>query len=147
MVAAGATTMWERWDSIQPDGGFQSPTMNSFNHYAYGSVGEWMYANIAGLASGWAGYRRIVVRPRPGGDVTSAKATFASLYGPVSTRWQQGPGGFVLSCAVLPNTSAEVWISTDDLDRVKRAGGGGSFCVWTTAVRSSRWIREATASP
>lgn len=58
--------MWERWDSITPDGGFQDAGMNSFNHYAYGSVGEWMYANIAGIAPGGPGFREITVRPRPG---------------------------------------------------------------------------------
>ncbi|WP_328862263.1 alpha-L-rhamnosidase [Streptomyces sp. NBC_00306] len=122
-IDRGATTMWERWDSIKPDGGFQTPEMNSFNHYAYGSVGEWMYANIAGIAPGRAGYRQIVVRPRPGGEVTSARATFASLYGPVSTHWQQRPGGFTLSCSVPPNTTAEVWIPTNDPARVRRTEG------------------------
>ncbi|MDW4910584.1 alpha-L-rhamnosidase [Streptomyces sp. ADMS] len=106
----GATTMWERWDSIRPDGSFQDAGMNSFNHYAYGSVGEWMYTNIAGIAAGRPGYREIVVRPRPGGDVTTARSTFASVYGPVSTRWQQRAGGFALTCVVPPNTTAEVWI-------------------------------------
>ncbi|MFI5758565.1 alpha-L-rhamnosidase [Streptomyces sp. NPDC051569] len=122
-IDRGATTMWERWDSIQPDGGFQTPEMNSFNHYAYGSVGEWMYANIAGIAAGRAGYRRIVIRPRPGGDVTSARATFASPYGPVSTDWQQRSDGFTLSCGVPPNTTAEVWIPTARPDRVRRTHG------------------------
>ncbi|MET9671424.1 alpha-L-rhamnosidase [Streptomyces sp. NPDC006475] len=122
-IDKGATTMWERWDSIKPDGGFQTPEMNSFNHYAYGSVGEWMYANIAGIAPGRAGYRQIVVRPRPGGEVTSARATFASLYGPVSTDWQQRPGGFTLSCSVPPNTTAEVWIPTNDPARVRHTAG------------------------
>ncbi|MFD3440183.1 alpha-L-rhamnosidase [Streptomyces sp. NPDC058685] len=123
-IDRGATTMWERWDSIRPDGGFQTPEMNSFNHYAYGSVGEWMYTNIAGIAPGRAGYRQIVVRPRPGGGVTSARATFASLYGPVSTDWQQRPGGFTLSCTVPPNTTAEVWIPTNHPDRVRHRAGG-----------------------
>jgi alpha-L-rhamnosidase len=109
-IDKGSTTMWERWDSIRPDGSFQSPDMNSFNHYAYGSVGEWMYANIAGISPGRPGYREIVVRPRPGGDVTSARATFTSVYGPVSTRWHQRSGGFDLTCAVPANTTAEVWI-------------------------------------
>ncbi|MEJ8638467.1 MULTISPECIES: alpha-L-rhamnosidase [Streptomyces] len=122
-IDKGATTMWERWDSIRPDGGFQTPEMNSFNHYAYGSVGEWMYANIAGIAPGRAGYRQIVVRPRPGGEVTSARATFASLYGPVSTDWQQRPGGFTLSCSLPPNTTAEVWIPTNDPARVRHTAG------------------------
>ncbi|QFZ78340.1 Bacterial alpha-L-rhamnosidase [Streptomyces fagopyri] len=113
-IDKGSTTMWERWDSIKPDGSFQTPDMNSFNHYAYGSVGEWMYTNIAGIAAGRPGYREIVVRPRPGGDVTSARATFTSVYGPVSTQWHQRSGRFTLTCGVPPNTTAEVWIPAAD---------------------------------
>ncbi|MCT9007787.1 alpha-L-rhamnosidase [Streptomyces rhizosphaerihabitans] len=117
-IDKGSTTMWERWDSIRPDGSFQTPDMNSFNHYAYGSVGEWMYANIAGISPGRPGYREIVVRPRPGGDVTSARATFTSVYGPVSTQWHLRSGGFDLSCAVPANTTAEVWIPATGPDAV-----------------------------
>ncbi|MFE9879323.1 alpha-L-rhamnosidase [Streptomyces sp. NPDC005784] len=117
-IDKGSTTMWERWDSIRPDGSFQTPDMNSFNHYAYGSVGEWMYANIAGISPGRPGYREIVVRPRPGGDVTSARATFTSVYGEVSTRWHQRSGGFDLTCAVPANTTAEVWIPATGPDAV-----------------------------
>ncbi|MGY6026828.1 alpha-L-rhamnosidase [Streptomyces spinosirectus] len=112
-IDKGATTMWERWDSIKPDGSFQTPDMNSFNHYAYGSVGEWMYANIAGISAARPGYREIVIRPRPGGGITSARATFTSLYGPVSTQWRQASDGFTLSCSVPPNTTAEVWVPAD----------------------------------
>ncbi|MET7293100.1 alpha-L-rhamnosidase [Streptomyces griseoloalbus] len=112
-IDKGATTMWERWDSIRPDGGFQTPDMNSFNHYAYGSVGEWMYTNIAGISAARPGYREIVIRPRPGGDVTSARARFTSPYGPVTTQWRGRSGDFTLSCTVPPNTTAEVWIPTD----------------------------------
>ncbi|MGQ4380329.1 alpha-L-rhamnosidase [Streptomyces sp. SAS_267] len=121
-IDKGSTTMWERWDSIRPDGSFQTPDMNSFNHYAYGSVGEWMYANIAGIAPARPGYREIVVRPRPGGGVTSARATFTSLYGPVSTRWRQRSDGFDLTCAVPGNTTAEVWIPTTGPDAVSHTG-------------------------
>ncbi|WP_413760299.1 alpha-L-rhamnosidase [Streptomyces sp. MMBL 11-3] len=117
-IDRGATTMWERWDSVTPDGGFQTPDMNSFNHYAYGSVGEWMYANIAGIAPGRPGYREIVVRPRPGGGVTSARATFSSVRGPVSTRWRQRSGTFTLTCSVPPGTTAEVWVPADGPDAV-----------------------------
>ncbi|MFE3263995.1 alpha-L-rhamnosidase [Streptomyces sp. NPDC059215] len=113
-IDKGSTTMWERWDSIKPDGSFQTPEMNSFNHYAYGSVGEWMYTNIAGISAGKPGYREIVVRPRPGGDVTSARATFTSVYGPISTQWRTRSGRFALTCDVPPNTTAEVWIPTAD---------------------------------
>ncbi|MFJ2303049.1 alpha-L-rhamnosidase [Streptomyces sp. NPDC087787] len=122
-IDRGATTMWERWDSIRTDGGFQDPGMNSFNHYAYGSVGEWMYANIAGISAGRPGYREIVVRPRPGGAVTSSRATFTSVYGPVSTRWRLRAGRFTLTCTVPPNTTAEVWIPASSPKAVTRTGG------------------------
>ncbi|WP_405915450.1 alpha-L-rhamnosidase [Streptomyces sp. NBC_00728] len=121
-IDKGSTTMWERWDSIRPDGSFQTPDMNSFNHYAYGSVGEWMYTNIAGISPGRPGYREIVVRPRPGGDVTSARATFTSVYGPVSTRWHQRPDGFDLTCALPANTTAQVWIPASGPDAVSHTG-------------------------
>ncbi|QBR04932.1 rhamnosidase [Streptomyces sp. S501] len=106
----GATTMWERWDSIRPDGSFQDAGMNSFNHYAYGSVGEWMYANIAGIAPGAPGFRKVLVRPRPGGGVTRAEGRFESRYGPVTTRWRKGADGFVLEVGLPPNTTGEVWV-------------------------------------
>ncbi|MFJ2172371.1 alpha-L-rhamnosidase [Streptomyces sp. NPDC087851] len=118
-IDQGATTMWERWDSIRPDGTFQDAGMNSFNHYAYGSVGEWMYAHIAGIAPGAPGFRKIIVRPRPGGGVTEASGRFDSLYGPVTTRWKAGAGGFRLTVTLPANTTAEVWIPTTDAARVR----------------------------
>ncbi|MFJ7996333.1 alpha-L-rhamnosidase [Streptomyces sp. NPDC096310] len=118
-IDQGATTMWERWDSIRPDGTFQDAGMNSFNHYAYGSVGEWMYAHIAGIAPGAPGFRKIIVRPRPGGGVTEASGRFDSLHGPVTTRWKAADGGFRLTVTVPANTTAEVWIPTTDTARVR----------------------------
>ncbi|MGB8940506.1 MAG: alpha-L-rhamnosidase [Streptomyces sp.] len=109
-IDKGATTMWERWDSIKPDGSFQDAGMNSFNHYAYGSVGEWMYANIAGIAPADPGFRKILVRPRPGGGVTEAQGSFDALYGPVTTRWKTDDEGFRLTLTLPANTTAEVWI-------------------------------------
>ncbi|WP_405406887.1 alpha-L-rhamnosidase [Streptomyces sp. NBC_01104] len=109
-IDRGATTMWERWDSIRPDGSFQDAGMNSFNHYAYGSVGEWMYTNIAGIAPGAPGFRKILVRPRPGGGVTEAEARFVSVHGPVGTHWKQTSDGFRLDLTLPANTTAEVWI-------------------------------------
>ncbi|WP_406151288.1 alpha-L-rhamnosidase [Streptomyces sp. NBC_01012] len=120
-IDRGATTMWERWDSIRPDGSFQDAGMNSFNHYAYGSVGEWMYANIAGIAPGAPGFREILVRPRPGGGVTRAGGRFHSRYGPVTTRWRKDADGFTLDVGVPPNTSAEVWVPGGD----RRSAGRG----------------------
>src|SRR5204863_9466797 len=76
-VKQGATTVWERWDGLKPDSTFEYPGMNSFNHYAYGAVGDWMYRVVAGLNSDPAqpGYKHIIVRPQPGGGFTFARAT------------------------------------------------------------------------
>ncbi|WP_327351201.1 alpha-L-rhamnosidase [Streptomyces sp. NBC_01304] len=109
-IDRGSTTMWERWDSIKPDGSFQDAGMNSFNHYAYGSVGEWMYAHLAGIAPAAPGFRKILVRPRPGGGVNEAHARFDSVYGRISTDWTSGSDGFRLTLTVPANTTAEVWV-------------------------------------
>ena len=144
-IDRGATTMWERWDSITPDGGFQDAGMNSFNHYAYGSVGEWMYANITGIAPGGPGFRKIVVRPRPGGGVTEAEGRFDSLYGPVTTRWKKDSGGFRLTVSLPANTTAEVWVPAGEAaDGTDIAHGTAEFlrredgCA-VFAVRSGRY--------
>ncbi|WP_030935284.1 alpha-L-rhamnosidase [Streptomyces sp. NRRL B-24720] len=117
-IDKGATTMWERWDSIKPDGSFQDAGMNSFNHYAYGSVGEWMYANIAGIAPAAPGFREILVRPRPGGGVTEAEGRYDSVRGPVITHWKLDDDGFRLALSVPANTTAEVWIPATEAAQV-----------------------------
>jgi alpha-L-rhamnosidase len=118
-IDRGATTMWERWDSIKPDGSFQDAGMNSFNHYAYGSVGEWMYANIAGIAPAEPGFKKVRVRPRPGGGVTRAQARFDSVRGPITTRWQTGSDGFSLTLTLPAHTTAEVWIPAGKASQVR----------------------------
>ncbi|MEV8021951.1 alpha-L-rhamnosidase [Streptomyces sp. NPDC086554] len=117
-IDKGATTMWERWDSIKPDDSFQDAGMNSFNHYAYGSVGEWMYANIAGIAPADPGFRKVLVRPRPGGGVTEAEGRFDALHGPVTTRWKTDSEGFRLTLTLPANTTAEVWVPADKAAQV-----------------------------
>ncbi|RII14768.1 Bacterial alpha-L-rhamnosidase [Streptomyces sp. YIM 130001] len=136
-IEQGATTMWERWDSIRPDGSFQDAGMNSFNHYAYGSVGEWMYAHIAGIAPGSPGFRKVVVRPRPGGGVTEASGTYRSLYGPISTRWKAASDSFRLTVSLPAHTSGEVWVpakkgadvSHGDAEFLRREAGCAVFSV------------------
>jgi alpha-L-rhamnosidase len=88
-VTQGATTIWERWDGLKPDGSFQSEGMNSFNHYAYGAIGEWMYRVVAGLEIDprEPGYRHVLAQPRPGGGLTSADARLETLYGPTRSAW------------------------------------------------------------
>ncbi len=89
-VRKGATTVWEHWDGLKPDGSMWSPDMNSFNHYAYGSIGEWMHATVAGLAPDEAapGYKRIRFEPKPGGGLTRASASLMTVYGLASIAWR-----------------------------------------------------------
>ena len=71
-IGKGETTIWERWDGIRPDGTFQNPSINSFNHVALGSVGQWMYRNIAGIRPERPGFQRIIIKPLPGPQVHAA---------------------------------------------------------------------------
>jgi alpha-L-rhamnosidase len=109
-VTKGATTIWERWDGQKPDGSFQDKGMNSFNHYAYGAVGDWMYRVMAGLDIDPAspGYKHTIVAPEPGGGFTSVKASHQSLYGTVGSAWTLNGDAFALAVDVAPNTHATI---------------------------------------
>ncbi len=109
-VKSGATTIWERWDGQKPDGSFQDKGMNSFNHYAYGAIGDWMYRVMAGLEIDPAapGYKHLLVQPHPGGGFTSVKASHDSPYGTVTSTWSLANGTFELTVMVPPNTRATV---------------------------------------
>lgn len=109
-VKMGATTIWERWDGIKPDGSFQTPGMNSYNHYAYGAIGEWMYKNIAGIQSSLPGYKKFTIKPIPGGKLLWAEASFESVYGKISSSWKIESGKFKLKVSIPANTSAEVFV-------------------------------------
>ncbi len=109
-ISKGATTMWERWDGIRPDGSFQNKAMNSFNHYAYGSVGEWMYENVAGIQATAPGFQRFVVKPVTGDGVQSVDASYVSGYGKIAVRWSDAGDKAGLSVSIPVNTSAEIWV-------------------------------------
>ena len=119
-VSKGATTIWERWDGIKPDGSFQDPGMNSFNHYAYGAIGEWMYRVVAGieLDESPPGYKHILIQPRPGGGLTFASASVESMYGRVASGWKIADGKFTVNVEVPPNTTATVRLSKAKLEQV-----------------------------
>jgi len=114
MVRQGATTIWERWDGWTPDRGFQTPQMNSFNHYALGSVGQWMFPTITGIDAAEAGFRRIVIRPRPGGRLKWAKARYDSLRGRIVSEWERTPRGLEMRVEIPANTTAAVHVPSAD---------------------------------
>lgn len=126
-ITMGATTMWERWDSMLPDGSVNPGSMTSFNHYALGSVGDWLHTTVAGISPAEPGWRKVRFEPVPGGSITSAKAAFESPYGRVENSWKIEDGKFIMKAVVPPNTtgviklpgqesSAEVGSGTFDFD-------------------------------
>jgi alpha-L-rhamnosidase len=124
-ITQGATTMWERWDSWTHEKGFSDTGMNSFNHYAYGAVGEWMYAVIGGvdLDATEPGYHKLRIAPRIGGGLTSARATLQSMYGPIESRWAlQSDGALELELRIPPNTTASVRVPSASADGVTESG-------------------------
>jgi alpha-L-rhamnosidase len=109
-VKMGATTIWERWDGIKPNGSFQTPDMNSFNHYAYGAIGDWMYKTIAGInpVADRPGYKYMVISPKPGGKITSASAELETVYGTVKSAWTLDNGLLKLDVTIPANTKARI---------------------------------------
>jgi alpha-L-rhamnosidase len=112
MIDQGATTVWERWDGYVEGRGFQDAGMNSFNHYAFGAVGEWMFRGILGLAPDESrpGYQRFVVRPRPGGDITWARGSYESIRGRIAVSWTLHGEDLTLVVTVPANTTAVIHV-------------------------------------
>lgn len=121
-IEHGATTMWERWNSIKPDGSFGDEGMNSFNHYAYGAVGDWMYKNIGGISALEAGYKKSRIAPVVGGGLTEGHGEFRSVYGTISSHWTTEGDDFNLDVEVPVNTTAEVRVPAENLLAVSEGG-------------------------
>jgi alpha-L-rhamnosidase len=136
-VKQGATTIWERWDGIKPDGSFQDAGMNSFNHYAYGAIGDWMYRVTAGLEMDATvpGYKRVLVQPQPGGGLTWVKARHASLYGDVRSAWRLRGGKFELEVEVPANARALVRLPKANRAQVTESGQALAVGNGMSAVR------------
>jgi len=111
-VTMGATTIWERWDGQKPDSTFQDPGMNSFNHYAYGAIGKWLYQVVAGIGidPGHPGYKHVIIHPRPGGGLTRAEASHESMYGTISSGWELDEDRLTMEVEVPANTTASIHI-------------------------------------
>lgn len=124
-VLQGATTIWEHWDGIKTDGTFWSDDMNSFNHYAYGSVGDWLYRVAAGIDTdpGYPGYKRINIKPHLNAALSHVSATYQSMHGEIASSWETLPDGkTVISVTIPPNTDAVVTLPNAQLDHVTESG-------------------------
>ena len=123
-VTQGATTIWERWDGCTHDKGFQDPSMNSFNHYAYGAIGDWLYSTVAGIEADpqKPGYQHILFHPQPGGGLTHARGSLESLYGQIVSDWHIHDGNFEWDIHIPPNTTATVLLPGETQAREVEAG-------------------------
>ncbi|MFC5653613.1 family 78 glycoside hydrolase catalytic domain [Paenibacillus solisilvae] len=132
-IKHGATTIWERWDGWTQEKGFQTPSMNSFNHYSLGSVGEWMFRYMAGIEADPAepGFGHAVIRPRPGGSLSRVRAAYESLYGVISVEWNLSEQGELrLEIEVPANTAATVHVpGRNVLADVNPGGNAGAGCT------------------
>lgn len=120
-VKMGATTIWERWDGERPDGTFQTPDMNSFNHYAYGAIGDWMYRRIVGIdiyADG-VGYKHIKIQPHIESGITFASASLETYYGKISNSWKVEGDSLIMEVQIPVNTTATVFVPASNIDEVK----------------------------
>ncbi|TCW61448.1 alpha-L-rhamnosidase [Treponema sp. J25] len=104
-ITKGATTIWEHWDGIKPDGSFWSPEMNSFNHYAYGAVGQWMYETLGGLrfTHDEEGHPLCLIAPQPGGGITQSMVQYHSVYGSITVSWRCKGNILNLEVTLPPN--------------------------------------------
>jgi hypothetical protein len=123
-IDAGATTMWERWDGYVPGRGYQEPTSNSFNHFAFGAVGEWIVRAVAGInpEEDPPAYKQFTLRPRPGGDLTYARAEYDSVRGKIVSGWSLEGKTLNLEVTVPANTTATIYVPAQDPTRITEGG-------------------------
>jgi len=123
-VKWGATTIWERWNGIKSDSTFAPASMNSFNHYAYGAIGDWLYRVVAGIDTyeDAPGYKHSIIKPHPGGGLTYVNADLETVYGKLSSHWRQQADGFYLDAEIPANTSSEVYLPSSTITNITGSG-------------------------
>ncbi|HJV69227.1 family 78 glycoside hydrolase catalytic domain [Ideonella sp.] len=136
-IRMGATTVWERWNGIGPDGEFGPVDMNSFNHYANGAVGDWMFQHLGGLQMIEPGYKRARIAPLVSHAALShAKASLRTPYGLLASDWRRAPDGLYLSVDVPVGTEAEILLPAPSLHLVREGLHAASRAP---GVRQARW--------
>jgi alpha-L-rhamnosidase len=144
-ITMGATTTWERWDSMLPNGEVNGGAMTSFNHYALGAVASWLHGSVAGISTG-DGWKTVMVAPKPGGSLTSAEATFEGPYGLVKCAWSLEGNQFVLTLTIPPNSKANVRLP-DDTTLALSSGNHELSCqftpeAWPPGLVQESWIPQ-----
>jgi len=145
-ISNGATTIWERWDSYTKEDAFgrHNAAMNSFSHYAFGAVCEWMFATLAGIRSDGPGYKSIIIAPNPPSPQSNAmhepidwvRATYDSIRGPIKSSWKLSDGRFSLDVTIPANTTATVYLPTSDTKSILCDGMPIEDSQYVTLIRT-----------
>jgi len=136
-VKMGATTIWERWDGEKTDSTFQDAGMNSFNHYAYGAIGDWMYRVSAGIETMGPGYKNIIVQPHPSKKLTFSRASFESSYGTIVSGWERKEGKILIKVTIPANTSATIILPAGNQDKVTEGGKALSLNTYLKDIKGT----------
>ena len=121
-VKLGATTMWERWDGWRPEKGFQDAGMNSFNHYAFAAVGEYIYGMVGGIRADSPGFKTIRIQPVFPEGMTWANTSYDSIHGKIVSNWKLEGNRLTMVVTIPPNTTATVVVPATDAASVTEAG-------------------------
>ncbi len=134
-VKNGATSIWERWDGWRPDKGFQDSGMNSFNHYSFGAVGEYLFRMIGGISEAEPGYRKICIKPIVDVRIEWANTSYESIYGVIETKWKIDGEYLHLNVTIPANTMATVYIPSGDPASVTESGQNASVASGVKFLR------------
>jgi alpha-L-rhamnosidase len=134
-IEQGATTIWERWNSYTKKDGFGDVDMNSFNHYAYGACGEWMFRSMLGIDLDSPGYKTILMTPELGQGIAWAKGHYDSIHGRIGSNWKAGAGTFEWKVTIPPNTTATLRVPAADVKDITEGGGPATQAQGVTFLR------------
>ena len=144
-ILQGATTIWERWNSYTLESGFGDAAMNSFNHYSYGSVTEWLYDSLIGIKAGNRGdtFKNFILKPTSGGGLSYAKGEYNSLCGLIKSGWNAENGKMTsYNCTIPGNTAATLYLKADSVESVKESGLALGDAEGVTVVSFENGILE-----
>jgi alpha-L-rhamnosidase len=152
-IEQGATTIWERWNSFTKDKGFggeQNASMNSFSHYSFGAVCEWMFSQLAGIDTDGAGYKKIIIRPMPPSSQSNpehkpidwVRAHYDSVHGRIMSAWKREAGRFELEVTIPANTTGTVFLPSKDAVGITESGKplGQSMGVKFVEMKAERAV-------
>ena len=143
-VKRGATTIWERWNSILENGDFDTSGMNSLNHYAYGSIGSWLYEKVAGIRPAAPGYKKILLQPTLTRGMTEVEAAYESIYGTIRSAWTCRDGRITVDVTIPANTTATLRLPEQNGEIALGSGSYHYEYATETSLEVQKYSLEST---